>query len=336
MASWYEIKSVDLWKHLSSLREQDRLCAEDVKQLKEACDKDHGKKHAVECQDCYRKIIERMRRRYRNSPHQEWFSGYPELLDELDAVFAEAALHHADLKVVEAKIQQAKERWYRQGLELSHISKTVEDLRGGSTWLDRTDSESTQQLSQQISSGLGYAMGDKPTTTPTAFLAKFQSATSEDEVSELYTTLLFVDPVTGNIPPESQKYADMLRNGTPVERVMDTIGADAKAAQVQAEKKKSVQGRLGELKRAQTAQMQNKIRKAKGRQNQAALLSQAQGQGQKQTGEEVVDLSKGCAGCEKVVDEGGYFTCRTCRVLWMGGMREWLEVYCSESCCRKV
>ncbi|KAK3187084.1 hypothetical protein K4F52_004250 [Lecanicillium sp. MT-2017a] len=312
------------WTELSASKTQRARCSEDVEELKRACEKDCGKRHVVECESCYGKVLDRMKQRYVESQEREWFSQRRAFLQELEDLFADAKNDQRSLKTIEARIESEKEAWYRwvlrkypEFLEVADHGMLQDDLRG---MLDDPD-QSRDQLVSMMWQGVGKPQDWSPKVD--AFADKVAAAKGDaTELKKLYISEFFTNGAEGGVLTHAQKYLDEYRSNddTTLEEIMGKIAQDNHRSRSSQPQRDHHMKRLDELRRAKTAFEQNKLR-SKG------LLHQVQAK------DELYDLPA-CTTCKGPVSPSDVLSCSLCQaIMQMGGVGK-LTVYCSEKCFR--
>ncbi len=310
------------WTELNAAKTQRERCSQDVEELKQSCEKDCGKRHVVECESCYGKVLDRMKQRYIESQDREWFSQRRAFLQELDDLFADAKNDQRSLKTIEARIESEKEAWYRwvlrkypEFLEVADHGMLQDDLRG---MLDDPD-QSREQLVSMMWQGVGKPQDWSPKVD--AFADK-ASAVKDDsaELKKLYISEFFTNGVEDNVLSHAKGYLDEYRSSddTTLEEIMGKIAQDNHRSRSSQPQRDHHMKRLDELRRAKTAFEQNRMR-SKG------LLHQVQAK------EELYDLPA-CTSCKGTVSPNDVLSCSLCQaIVQMGGVGK-LTVYCSEKC----
>lgn len=312
------------WTELNVARKQRDQCAKDVDVLKQACEKDCGKSHVVECDDCYIKVLERMRQRYGESSEREWFSQRGMFLQEMDDLFTEAKKKQVSLKTIEASIESEKEAWYRwvlrrypEFLEVSGDSLPDEELRG---MLDDPD-RSRDELVAMMWRGVG-----KPaqwSEDVDRFLERISAAAGDSaELKKVYAAEFFTDVNSGNTLEHAQPYLDeymSLEGESALGDVIGKISQENQRNRSTQPQRDSQARRLDELRRAKTAMEQNKVR-LKGSANPGVVVK-----------EELYDLPP-CSNCQKEVSAQDVISCSLCQVATQVGGKASLTAFCSEGC----
>lgn len=310
------------WSELNAARSQRTLCATDVEKLKATCAQDCGKRHVAECQDCYGKVLDRMRQRYIESQEKEWFSQRRAFLQELDDMFTDARDYKGSLKAIEAHIESEKEAWYRwvlrrnpDFLEVADHDIPLEEMRG---MLDDPD-RSREELVAMMWQGVGRPSNWSENVD--AFVEKVSGLNEQpEELKKLYIREFFKRGNEGAVLDYAQPYLDEYQatDGPTLEHIMGRIVEDNHRSKSSQNQRDTHARRLDELRRAKTAFEQK-------RKESKALLQKAQARS------ELYDLPP-CAVCRRKVSTEDVFSCSLCQaIVQMGGSGK-LTVYCSEYC----
>jgi hypothetical protein len=315
------------WTELNVARRQKKLCSEAVEAIKESCKKECGKDNAVDCQQCYGKLMDRLRARYSESEEREWFAQRRAFLHELDGLFQDAKDHKRSLKSIEARIESEKEAWYRWVLrrypEFIAVSDRGVDQGELRSMLDDPD-KSREELVKTMLNGIG-----KPSDWPAGVdsFAEKVGANKDNvaELKKLYVAEFFINQSTGEAFANAHKYLDEYRNSENVtlEDIIDKIVQDFQLGRSSQPQREAHQRRLDELRRAKTAFEQNKM--------QAKSMRGAQAVN---AGPELYDLPP-CSVCGKKVGGNDVISCSLCQALVQIGGKATLTVYCSEACYSK-
>ncbi|PFH56091.1 hypothetical protein XA68_17075 [Ophiocordyceps unilateralis] len=325
------------WTELIAARRQRRLCASDVKAIRNRCLKDCGKRQLADCASCYGKALDRMRRRYTESREREWFTQRRAFLHELEGLFQEAKEGKRSLDVMEARIESEKEAWYRWVLRRYPEFIAVSDGSRGSSqdelrsMLDDPDRSRLELVSLMLG-GIGTPPGGLPAVD--AFADKVVAA-GQDEAAlkALYLNHFFVGDESGS----GSKYQDVFRAHdapTRLEAVIDAIVSDMKESRASQPVRDAHQRRLDELRRAKMAFEQNKMQvrsRALNRKAAAAVAATAAAAASS-VREELYNLPP-CLVCARPVDSRRVLSCSLCQAMvQLGSGRGTLTVYCSDAC----
>ena len=310
------------WTELNAAKTQRARCSEDVEELKRSCEKDCGKRHVVECEGCYGKVLDRMRKRYCESHELEWFSQRRAFLQELDDLFSDAKDYKRSVKYIESRIESEKEAWYRwvlrrhpEFLEVADHGMLQDELRG---MLDDPD-QSREQLVDMMWQGVGQPQ-DWSAKVDT-FADKVAAAKGDSaELKKLYISEFFTNGSEDDVLSHAKEYLDEYKSKDDVslDEIMGKIAqANHRSRSSQPQRDHHIK-RLDELRRAKTAFEQNRLR-SKG------LLNQVQAK------DELYDLPS-CTNCKGTVSPSDVLSCSLCQaIMQMGGVGK-LTVYCSEKC----
>ncbi|QPH17804.1 hypothetical protein C2857_002704 [Epichloe festucae Fl1] len=311
------------WTELSVSKRQKALCLEQVTALKKSCKQNCGKDNVTDCQECYGKLMDRLRSRYSDSEEREWFAQRRAFLHELDGLFQDAKDGKRSIKSIEARIESEKEAWYRwvlrrypEFIAVSDRGVNQDELRG---MLDDPD-RSREELVQTMLEGIG-----RPPDWPSGvdeFADKVGATKDGGELKRLYMAEFFINQSTGQVLENAEKYLEEYKNSESMalEDIMDKIVQDLQRSRSAQPQRDSHRRRLDELRRAKTAFEQNRM--------QAKSLKGAQAGSVKA---ELYDLPP-CLVCGGEVSASDVFSCAVCQALVQAGGDAKLTVYCSEKC----
>ncbi|KAI1452612.1 hypothetical protein F4805DRAFT_24477 [Annulohypoxylon moriforme] len=312
------------WDEVIALQKERQLCADDVQAIKASCIKDHGKKHPLECPDCWTRLLNRIRDRYLNSASKEWFSGRRPFLLELDTMFSKAHNSEVDLDAIEQRILDEKKDWYRdkvKNLGLQHATKSVSEER---TLQQRIGDRSVTV--DQLASELRGAFSDGAVQNQQAFngfIDRLRLANSPQARNEAYVDIFFQPGHDASSVAKSQKYIDMIRGGTPIADAINAIIRDRHLAKGEQDQKQALHKKLEELKRAKAAHELDKARRDKARQDRARAAAPSNGQ----------RSLPPCSVCSKIPDTQDFITCPLCQILGdYYGLRIEPTLFCSREC----
>jgi hypothetical protein len=298
---------VEVWNELARQREQRQIYSDQVAEIQATCSKDCGKKHVIECWDCYNSMIDKMRQRYLEPSGEEWFSDNAAFLKELDELFSAAKERKVELKAIDTRISEERERWYLDMIRKPQVGNTAEATLGRQEFLDMLEDNTRKAplLAQDMRDIIRRGNErDIANLDLEEFMKQVQKSQSPAELVEVYVDTFFREKPGSDIPSQSIKYVEMLRSGQPMQEVMSTIEADKQASVGAQQQKERHEKRLEELKRARTAhEQQNKTRK-----------SARDSPDEPQISKELYELPP-CAVCAKAIDLQNVFTCTLCQVL---------------------
>ncbi|KAI9163442.1 Transcription factor himD [Paramyrothecium foliicola] len=312
------------WMELNAARRQRRLCAEQITAIEQSCHSNCGKPRVSECEGCYAKVVERMRKRFVDSPDQEWFTQRRAFLQELDGMFADAKKAATDLKLIEESIESEKEAWYRWVLrrypEFLAMADRLVDTNEFRNMLDDPD-RSLDEVIEMMWQGIG-----KPADWSSfidTFAEKVAAARGDaTALRELYVSEFFVDKKTGEILDNSRPYYDefMAKASINLEDIIDKIIQDHHSDKKSQPRRDEYQSQLDALRRAKTAYEQKMKDKSKQQAPQAATAS-----------DKLQDIPP-CLVCNKAIDTKDIISCSICQAVRQMGGEGTLTVYCSEQC----
>ncbi|KAG6001394.1 hypothetical protein E4U21_004400 [Claviceps maximensis] len=311
------------WTELIVSKKQKALCLEEVTALKIVCKQNCGKDNVTECQECYGKVLDRLRSRFSESEEREWFAQRRAFMHELDGLFQDAKDGKRSIKFIEDRIESEKEAWYRwvlrkypEFIAVSDHGVNRDEIRG---MLDDPD-RSREELVQTMLEAIG-----KPPNWPSdvdEFADRVSATKDSGELKKLYIAEFFINQSTGQVLENAEKYLDDYKssNSLALEDIMDKIVLDLQRSRSAQPQRDNHMRRLDELQRAKTAFEQNRM--------QAKSLKGAQAGGAKP---ELYELPP-CLVCRKKVSTSDVFSCTLCQALVQAGGHAKLTVYCSEDC----
>ncbi|KAI0162162.1 hypothetical protein GGR57DRAFT_453281 [Xylariaceae sp. FL1272] len=316
------------WDELLVIRKERLSCEKDVQAIKESCAREHGKAHPVECSECWKILLNRMRDRYLLSADKEWFAGRRAFLQELDSLFAQALQHEVDMNTIDQRIMEEKKEWYRdkiRNLSLHVAAKTPADARA----LQQKQNDRAvpvQQLGTELKECLGtdIELSDEEFR---AFLEQLKAAQSSPQSAqakaEAYIQILFHPGRDSATDARSKNYIDMIKDDKPVSEVINTIHRDQQSAKGGQDEKQQLQKKLEELTRAKAAHEADKAKRDEARQ---AKIRTA-------TSSEAGAVLGNCSVCGKGVDRDRLVACPICQVLAeLYKTRSEPTFFCSEGC----
>ncbi|KAK7750458.1 hypothetical protein SLS62_007648 [Diatrype stigma] len=314
------------WDELLNLQRERQLCADDLEIIKTACARDHGKKHVIQCPECWDRLLNRMRDRYLNSSAKEWFSGRRLFLQELDTMFSKARGGSLDFKTIEQRINDEKQEWYRDKVKniglLSAAKSTPEARR-----LQQTLNDSNLTIDELASELRGSISDNAPWNEAAleSFLDRLKDAKTLQARNDIYVNAFFHSSNGAHGAGQYEKYTAMVRNGTPIPEVVNAMLRDRRSAQSEQDQKQRLQAKLDELKRAKAAHELSLAKKHKARQDRATAAAAAASEEQSQLAP--------CTVCLKTLNAQDFLACPLCQLL-----NEQYEqahepvVYCSQKC----
>ncbi|OTB07305.1 hypothetical protein M426DRAFT_248808 [Hypoxylon sp. CI-4A] len=311
------------WDEVIALQKERQLCADDVQAIRLSCIKDHDKKHPIECPDCWTRLLNRIRDRYLNSASKEWFSGRRPFLLELDTMFSKAHTNHVDFQIIEQRILDEKKEWYRdkmKNLGLQHAARSQSEERA----LQQKINDRSTPV-DQLASELRKAFGDGAVQNQAfdSFIDRLKLANSPQARSDAYVDVFFQPSHDPSGAAKSQKYIDMVRNGTPMSDTISAMIRDRHSARGDQEQKQALHKKLEELRRAKAAHELDKARRDKARQDKsrAAAASDAQ------------QNLPPCLVCSKTPNPQSFVICPPCQILKeYYGLRVKPAIFCSQEC----
>ena len=290
------------WDEVLTQEKERQSCAEDVTAIQVACVADHNKLHVAECTECWPRLLNRMRDRYLNSATKEWFSGRRLFLQDLDTLFTQAHEYKTDLKTIEQRISDEKREWFRDKSKNLGLQSAVKSPAEAKTLQQKLNDRSipVEELVPEFRNALGEDVSgnQKPLDD---LLERLKTAKSPQSRAEAYVDIFFQPGKDTEGVTKSQKYIEMIRNGTSIADVIHSMLRDRQASKGNQEQKQALQKKLEELRRAKAAHEVDKAKKAKLKQE---ALSAAV----------VEDVAEVCLACSQTIP-GDYTSCPLCDVL---------------------
>lgn len=314
----------ELWTGLISSRRQRQKCADDVEELKRACEKDCAKQHVIQCEGCYHKVLERMRQRYADSTDPEWFSERKAFISELDGVFNDAKQYRNTVSGIEARVEAEKEAWYRwvfrkhpEYLQVSEDGPPLEVLR---EMLDDPECNRTDLIAAMWR-GVGKTDNWQPKLEE--FVEKVNGlAGHEEELRKLYLSRFFLDEAGNPVEHADECTRAFKQNQQKtIQGIATQIALENQRARSSQPQRDNHVKRLDELRRAKTAFEQNRMQ-AKRLQNQAQSMP---------IKEEFKVLPR-CVSCKNVVAREDVISCSLCQTYLQMGGNGGLTLYCTVDC----
>lgn len=313
----------ETWDLLAASTRQRQLCASDVDQLKQSCEKEHSKKHVVECRECYPKLIERMRSRYIESKDQEWFSRRGEFMEELDRLFTEAKDDNTKLEAIDSRIKDEQRRWYLESVKFAPgVRRALEDVHGRRDVLSKAGDKrvSFEEVVDEIRRVMGQDVaGEQEIET---MLGQLMTEQPTEEHLRVYRETFFQANPAEGVTEKSQRYLDRLRAGSSMEMIVNQILSDRRSSMGAPDQKAKHRKRIEELRRARTAHETQKAKKKSGRQGSTQSVHPP---------DAMYDLPP-CDNCRKIPDTKDFHVCVPCQILVDAGIRDTPTVFCSLTC----
>lgn len=324
------------WTEVAALHTDQSRCTKDVAAIKQACAKDHDKAHALECAECWPKLVNRLRDLFLKPSSPEWFAGRRDFVAELDALLVKAQSSHQsqppNLKQIDQRIRKEKEDWFREkatslGLPSAMESSTeARDLQSKLADRELPIEQLVLELRAAFPSGRPDASNER---TFWQFLSKTDVA-PPSEKAEVYIQAVLQPEVDAGNAAKAEKYIKLIRGGTPPGQVLETLLRDRQSSRSEQDERNRLRKQLEELRRAKAAYQLAQTKRDKVRQDKAraaAAVADATAAAQ-----QAQDLPP-CATCAKTVDPEGFESCAVCQILSsheVKGSR--LVAWCSEQC----
>ncbi|KAK8070867.1 hypothetical protein PG997_011070 [Apiospora hydei] len=252
------------WDEVLTQEKERQSCAEDVAAIQAACVADHNKLHVAECTECWPRLLNRMRDRYLNSATKEWFSGRRLFLQDLDTLFTQAHEYKTDLKTIEQRISDEKREWFRDKSKNLGFQSAVKSPAEAKNLQHKLNDRSipVEELVPEFRSAIGEDVSgnQKPLDD---LLERLKTSKSPQMRAEAYVDIFFQPGNDAEGAAKSQKYIEMIRNGTPIADVIHIMLRDRQASKGNQEQKQALQKKLEELRRAKAAHEVDKAKKAK-------------------------------------------------------------------------
>ncbi|KAK7946524.1 uncharacterized protein PG986_010845 [Apiospora aurea] len=242
------------WDEVLTQEKERQSCAEDVAAIQVACVADHNKLHVAECTECWPRLLNRMRDRYLNSATKEWFSGRRLFLQDLDTLFTQAHEYKTDLKTIEQRISDEKREWFRDKSKNLGFQSAVKSPAEAKNLQHKLNDRSipVEELVPEFRSAIGEDVSgnQKPLDD---LLERLKTSKSPQMRVEAYVDIFFQPGNDAEGAAKSQKYIEMIRNGTPIADVIHIMLRDRQASKGNQEQKQALQKKLEELRRAKAA-----------------------------------------------------------------------------------
>ncbi|KAI1501668.1 hypothetical protein F5X99DRAFT_195895 [Biscogniauxia marginata] len=312
------------WDEVLALQKERLLCAEDVQAIKASCVKEHETKHAIECAECWTRLLNRMRDRYLNSATKEWFSGRRTFLQELDTMFSQLRARELDFKAIEQRIIDEKKEWYRDKVRNLGLHSATKSPAEASA-LQRKLNDRTL-TADQLASDLRETFSDGAIQSVEAFntfIDQLKTARSSKARNDAYIDIFFQPTYDPAGTARSQKYIDMVTNGVPIVDAINAMLHDHQSAKGDQDQKQQLQKQLEELRRAKAAHELSKAKKDKAQQDKAKATASSNSQ---------YNLVP-CSVCAKDADAQNFLACPLCQILAEHyGLQSETTLFCSQNC----
>ncbi|KAH8886867.1 hypothetical protein GQ53DRAFT_727476 [Thozetella sp. PMI_491] len=253
------------WYLLGLCKAKRVALAKQAQQIRQDCAKNHEKRHIVECEECYPKLLSAIRDRYLCSQDTEWFTGRRAFLKEIDTMFTEAMEYKFHPNKVEARIEDEKKKWMRESMK--QLLNNIDDVLTKDALLDRLNDKDMSM--EDLITDLDLAMGrDDPTSEEwlEEILDHLSSAKSGPERNQVCIESFLVEAKGQPVPADREKYVAMLNQGKTMDQVIEQAVVDQKAMESAQAKKKELEERLDFFRRAKTAHGAKKAKKAAAKQ----------------------------------------------------------------------
>lgn len=326
------------WTDLQNARKQRKTLREEIEKLNAACQAEDGSKHLVECEKCYPKSLSIIESAYTEPALKTWLTDRPGLKDDLKACIQTVMAGEANLDVIETRLEQEKNAWYRELLLASPDLLDVgdNDIRREDLLASLADPEChiddiVNPMWESISKP------DKWSDQLEAFIEKTSGADGDDAaLRQIYADELFKNRTTGEAVAHAQPYLDAYEGNAgsaaqPLDEVLESLIRDISAGKSSGSQRTILRSRLDELSRAKTAFEQNKVTEAKGRSaagvREAVVLT-------------LLEPLPPCYTCEGEVKKTEVLSCSHCQIALQlageqGREKKKLTVFCSEDCLQK-
>lgn len=112
------VQDPEVWDHLCRHRDRKSRCLADCLAIQAACPKDpgHSRIPVEDCKICHRKIVDRISRRYLDSPETEWYAGRRTFLQHLAELFPAVKRGEVDASGIEDRVMDEKRKWHRENV----------------------------------------------------------------------------------------------------------------------------------------------------------------------------------------------------------------------------
>lgn len=311
----------ELWDLVASSQKQQQALGERVKELDDSCKaSNHAARHLLECESCYGKLVDLMRRRYLESTEEEWFSGRKAFLRELDRMFTDAKDLKVTLKDVDARIVKERDQWLRLRIKASTTIPVLAEASMSQAEFKSKLIDPNVQPRKLLEEILNAVSVQQLRSDNAEKLQKAVDASDGDR-SQLLKELI--------IPAElSEKYdiadvSSQLGDDVPISSAFKSVLSRREAASRKGNEMKKWQRRLDELRRAQGAHHAQQKRMSDARQGVPPRP-------------ELLQKSVKCEICSKEIDPAdSALVCRPCLFFMEAHVRDKAAIYCSRECAEK-
>ncbi|KAH6651816.1 hypothetical protein BKA67DRAFT_537669 [Truncatella angustata] len=312
----------EIWDELLATQREREFLKTAMNGYKQLCVTEHKKRSPLECEECWPRLINRIRDRYLNSSSKEWFSGRRQFLQELDTMFAEARERKRNIIDISTRIDAEKEEWCREKLRNLGLTLATDQPDAVNRVLN-DKSKPVEQLVSELKAIWSRDAGETEQAFKD-FTAKLEAAGSPEAKREVYVEVFFQPNNDPQGAARCKKYIDMVRGGTCIS---DVVALMVRERQSQVGKKEERQRHLrrkDELTRAKAANEAAKAKKAKAKQDK---IRAAQAAAQEH------DLPP-CTNCKKRLDDQNLQYCDFCVTLSeVYGFQDRSPTYfCSDAC----
>lgn len=323
------------WTEVVALQRDQARCAADIAAIKQACAKDHDKGHALECAQCWPRLVSRLRDLYFKPSSPEWFTGRRDFLQDLDNLFTKAQSSQnatLDLKPIDQRVRKEKEGWFRdKAADLGLLKATQSQGEARELQSKLSDRElPVEQLVSELRNTFPAARPDSSNETFfRQFLEQMGAAQSPKEQAGIYTEVVFKADQNSAESAKTEKYAKLINGGTPPGQALETLLRDRESSQGEQDDRRRLRNQLEELRRAKAAYQLAQSRRDKVRQEKARATAAAAAAASARK----APTLPSCATCSGAVDPQSFEMCSICQVLSSceAGVSEPV-LWCSEQC----
>ncbi|KXJ94207.1 hypothetical protein Micbo1qcDRAFT_159252, partial [Microdochium bolleyi] len=247
------------WTEVVALQRDRARCATDLTAIKQACARDHDKDHALECAQCWPKLVGRLRDLYLNPSSPQWFSGRRDFLQELDGLFTKAQCEQnaaPDFKPIDHHVRKENEEWFRdKAANLGLLKATQSQSEARELQSKLSDRElPVEQLVSELRSAFPAARSDVSNEAFfRQFLERIEAAPTPKEQADVYSKAVFNAGENTAESAEADKYVKLINGGTHPSQVLETLLRDRESSQGQQDERRRLRKQLEELRRAKAA-----------------------------------------------------------------------------------
>lgn len=104
------------WDQYGVTKKKSEKLRASIAEIAKACQKDHGKRHVVECAACYDKVMGKVKQRYAvgKDKERDWFGGRRAFIQELGGLVTQIRDRQVPPQAVAERVRAEKRAWYAE------------------------------------------------------------------------------------------------------------------------------------------------------------------------------------------------------------------------------